>query len=311
MIPLRDFSDQIAAVVDRVAPAVLHVKALMEKRPGVASGSSVIVAPDGYALTNSHVVHGATAVEATLADGRTILADIVGDDPATDLAVLRLAASGLPHAGLGDSNALRVGHLVLALGSPLGLDRTVTCGIVSALGRTLPGGRTGRVIEGVVQTDAPINPGNSGGPLVDAEGKVVGINSAVVFPAQGLGFAVPSNTATFVLSEILAHGRVRRAWLGISAQEILVPARLARAAGVAATRGVAIREVAPGSPAATAGIRPGDILVGAGGKAVQSVPDLHRFLGHDAIGAETTVELLREERRVTVAVRPREMGSAA
>ncbi|MCE9580989.1 MAG: trypsin-like peptidase domain-containing protein [Planctomycetes bacterium] len=311
MIPLRDFSDQLATVVDRVSPALLHVRALLDGRHGVATGSGVVVAPDGYALTNSHVVHGATAVEATLADGRTLLADIAGDDPATDLAVLRLAGSGLAHAELGDSNALRVGHLVLALGSPLGLDRTVTCGIVSALGRTLPGGRTGRVIEGVIQTDAPINPGNSGGPLADADARVVGINSAVVFPAQGLGFAVPSNTASFVLSEILAHGRVRRAWLGVSAQEVLLPARIARAAGSNATRAVALREIAPRSPAAAAGLHPGDLVVAIAGKPVQSVPDLHRALGRDAIDAEIVMDVIRGERKLSLAVRPREIGAAA
>jgi S1-C subfamily serine protease len=251
---LRAWSDELAGLVERVGPAVVHVRAVRERGPGLATGSGVLVTPDAYALTNSHVVHGATALEVVLADGRTLLADVVGDDPATDLAALRVAADGpLPHATLADSNRLRVGDVVLALGSPFGLTRTVTAGIVSALGRTLPSQAAGRVIEGVVQTDAPLNPGNSGGPLVDAEGAVVGINAAVLAPAQGVCFAVPSNTASFVLSELLRHGRVRRAYLGIAGEEVLLPAPLARAHGLASPRGIA---VARGLPRVSARGRP-------------------------------------------------------
>ncbi|TAJ19181.1 MAG: trypsin-like serine protease, partial [Planctomycetota bacterium] len=221
---LHSFSDAVAAVVQRASPAVLHLQSIRERSQGLASGSGVLITPDGYALTNSHVVHGAAAIEALLPDGRTLLADIVGDDPATDLALLRLApAHALPHVELADSGALRVGDFGIAVGAPYGLSFTVTTGIVSALGRTLRA-RDGRAIEGVIQTDAPLNPGNSGGPLLDADARVIGINTAIFHPAQGLCFAIPSSTASFVAAEILAHGRVRRAWLGLGAEEVLLPA---------------------------------------------------------------------------------------
>ncbi len=315
---LRSLSAEVAALVERVGPAVLHVRTAVDpedperggRGSGVATGSGVLIAPDGYALTNSHVVRGAVGVEAALSDGRVVLADVVGDDPATDLALLRLTTDDrLPHAALGDSNGLRVGDFVIAVGSPFGLTRTVTSGIVSALGRTLRS-ETGRMIEGVIQTDAPLNPGNSGGPLLDADGRVVGVNTAIFFPAQGLCFAVPSNTASFVVEEILRHGRVRRAWLGIAAAEVLLPARLAREAGIAAARGVLVQGVERGSPAAAAAVRPGDVLVGFAGKPVGTVTDLHRLLGRDAIETALPLDLLRDGRRRTTTIRPVEVPSA-
>ncbi|HVY60564.1 MAG TPA: trypsin-like peptidase domain-containing protein [Planctomycetota bacterium] len=311
---LKSFSDEVAAVVDKVGPAVLHVRALREGRSGggLASGSGVVVTPDGYALTNSHVVHGAAGIEVDLGDGRTILADLVGDDPATDLALLRLGGSEAPGAApLGDSNALRVGDFAIAVGSPFGLTRTVTCGIVSALGRTLRSELGGRVIEDVIQTDAALNPGNSGGPLLDAEGRVVGINTAIFFPAQGLCFAVPANTASFVIGQILRHGRVRRAYLGIGGEGILFARKLARDHDLAEARGVAVRAVEPGSPAAGARLRPGDVIVRLAGKPVRSVADLHRILDHDAIGAELEVEVLRDVRKLTLRVKPGEVPVAS
>jgi S1-C subfamily serine protease len=308
---LRSLSREVAGVVDAVGPAVLHLRALHGGREGLGSGSGVLVAPDGLALTNSHVVHGASGVEATLSDGRTLLADVLGDDPVTDLAVIRVGvAPPLPHAELGDSNALRVGDWVAAVGSPYGLASTVTVGIVSALGRTLPG-RGGRPLEGVIQTDAPLNPGNSGGPLLDAEGRVAGIATAVFMPAQGLCFAIPSNTASFVLGEVLTHGRVRRAQLGIGAEEVLLPTALARAAGLHEPRGVAVRSVAPGSAAAAAGLAPGDILVGLGGEPLRTVADLHRALGSQAIGREIELLLLRRGARETRRITPAEARAAA
>jgi S1-C subfamily serine protease len=307
---LRSLSDEVAAVVDRIGPAVLHIRAIRERGP-LAGGSGVLIAPDGYALTNSHVVHGAAGIEAELGDGRTVLADVVGDDPATDLALLRLAATDrLPFAPLGDSNALRVGDFVIALGSPFGLARTVTAGIVSALGRSLRSELEGRPIEDVIQTDAPLNPGNSGGPLCDAEGRVVGINTAIFFPAQGLCFAVPARTAAFVTSEILAHGRVRRAYLGVGIEAVLLPAHLAREQGLASARGVAVRSVEKGSPAAAAGLRRGDVVVGLAGKPVESVGDLHRLLDRDAIGARLELEVLRDVRKLRLTVRPGEVPVA-
>jgi S1-C subfamily serine protease len=306
---LEGFSDDVTRVAEAIGPAVLHVRTIQPRGGGQArlgGGSGVFVAPDGYALTNHHVVAGASAIEAELADGRTLLADVVGLDPATDLALLKLASSGsFPHAPLGDSNRVRVGDFVLAVGSPFGLARTVTLGIVSALGRTLPGG-AGRHIEGVIQTDALLNPGNSGGPLVDARGQVIGINTAVQLGAQGICFAVPSNTASFVVGEILAHGRVRRAWLGIGAEEVLLPAPVARREGLKSPRGVGIRSVAPDTPAAAAGLRRGDVLIALGTTPVESVADLHRLLGADAIDARIELAFLRAGVRTTCTVQPRE-----
>jgi S1-C subfamily serine protease len=301
---LRSLSDAVSNVAASVAPAVLHIRALHGRSGQLGGGSGVLVAPDGYALTNSHVVHGASGIEATLNDGRTLLADVFGDDPATDLALLRLPGSDLPFAALGDSNALRVGDWVIAVGSPYGLSFTVTSGIVSALGRSLRSGERGRAIEGVIQTDAPLNPGNSGGPLLDAEGTVVGINTAVFFPAQGLCFAIPSRTASHVTSEILRHGRVRRAWLGVSAEELLLPARVVEVNALSGNRGVAVRDIEAGSPAAAAGLRGGDILVALDGQPVATVSDLHRLLSGEAIGRALRVDFLRKGRLQSAEVRP-------
>jgi len=211
---LKSLADEVAAVVERVGPAVVHVRAIPGREGGrgvrgLSTGSGVLIAPDGLALTNSHVVHGAAGIEVELDDGRSLMADLRGEDPATDLALLRVGAGGdLPFATLADSNAVRVGDGAIAVGSPFGLTRTVTFGIVSALGRSLPSRDAGRRIEGVLQTDAPLNPGNSGGPLLDVEGGVIGINTAILLGGQGLCFAVSSNTASFVVTEVLAHGRV-------------------------------------------------------------------------------------------------------
>lgn len=311
---LRALGDEVAAVVERVGPAVAHVRAIPgpgARARGLSAGSGVLISPDGFALTNSHVVGGSAGVEVELGDGRVLLADLVGDDPATDLALLRLASAGaLPCAELGDSNSLRVGDVAIALGSPFGLTRSVSLGIVSALGRTLPSQAAGRRIEGVIQTDAPLNPGNSGGPLLDDTGRVVGINTAIVLGGQGLCFAVPANTAAFVVGEILAHGRVRRAWLGIQAEEVLLPAGLARSAGLETQRGIGVREVDPGSPAARAGLRKGDVLVALGGRRTQSVADLHRELGAGAIDAALEVRVVRAGGVQSLAVRPEEVPAA-
>ncbi|MDZ4774964.1 MAG: trypsin-like peptidase domain-containing protein [Planctomycetota bacterium] len=311
---LSSLSDEIARLAESVGPALVHVRALRSNHPAMAGGSGVLIDSDGHFLTNSHVVRGATAIEADLSDGRSRIADVIGDDPSTDLALLRVHdTGGIAHARLGDSNRLRVGDFAIALGSPLGLSRTITLGIVSALGRTLQGDSAGRIIEGVIQTDAALNPGNSGGPLVDASGAVVGINTAVVAGAQGLCFAIPSNTAAFVASEMRAHGRVRRAWLGIGAEEVLIPKAILDALKLENPRGVAVRSVAAGSPAAHAGIAPRDVVTTIGGKSIASVADLHRALNHEAIGATLTLEVLRAGRAVKLDIRPvegRARGSA-
>jgi len=310
---LQSFSEEVARVVEVVSPAVAHVRALPGPRRararGLTSGSGVLISPDGLVLTNSHVVHGAVGVELELSDGRTRIADLVGDDPATDLAVLRVHDHALlACVELGDSNALEVGELVIAVGSPFGLTHTVTMGIVSALGRTLASHAAGRVIEGVIQTDAPLNPGNSGGPLLDAEARAVGINTAIVLGGQGVCFAVPSNTASFVLGEVLAHGRVRRAWLGVGAAEVLLSAPIARAAGLEHPRGVAVRSVEDGSPAARSGLMRGDVIVRLGGRTTQTVADLHRLLDHEAIGSELELQVLRAGVPHTLRVRPSEVS---
>jgi S1-C subfamily serine protease len=273
---LDAYSQAVVNVVETVAPAVISVMGRSGDGRG-GSGSGFLLTPDGYALTNSHVAGDRTQLLAETADGDRLPVEVVGDDPATDLAVLRLAASGLPHAQLGDSAALRVGQLVIAMGSPLGLQSTVSTGVVSALGRSMRG-RDGRLIENVVQHAAPINPGNSGGPLVDSRGRVVGINTAIIAMAQGIGFAIPSATAEWVLSEILTHGIVRRRQLGISASIARLPRAMVRELDLLADQGVEVQDVVAGSLAAQAGVRPGDVIVALAGRLVTSIDDIHRLL---------------------------------
>src|SRR5436190_21338883 len=244
---LDAYSQAVIHVVETVSPAVISVSSRGSDGRG-GGGAGFIVTPDGYAITNSHVVDNRAKLEAETVEGDRLRAEIIGDDPATDLAVVRLAASGLPYAQLGDSDALRVGQLVIAMGSPFGFQSTVSTGVVSALGRSMRA-RDGRLIENIVQHAAPINPGNSGGPLVDSRGLVVGINTAIIAMAQGLGFAIPSNTAEWVLQEILAHGSVRRRQLGIVANVTRLPRALVRGLDLVADQGVEVREVASRSVA--------------------------------------------------------------
>jgi S1-C subfamily serine protease len=273
---LDAYSQAVIHVVETVSPAVVSMFGQDAAGRGGA-GSGFIVTPDGYAITNSHVIEGRPKLMAETADGDKLPAEIVGDDPATDLAIVRLAASGLPYAQLGDSDALRVGQLVIAMGSPLGLHSTVSTGVVSALGRSMRA-RDGRLIENIVQHAAPINPGNSGGPLVDSRGFVVGINTAIIAMAQGLGFAIPSKTAEWVLQEILTHGRVRRRQLGIVAKVARIPRALVRDLDLLADQGVEVSDVVPRSIAASAGVLAGDVIVALAGRLVTSVDDVHRLL---------------------------------
>jgi S1-C subfamily serine protease len=273
---LDAYSQAVIHVVETVSPAVISIFGRDSDGRGGA-GSGFIVTPDGYALTNSHVIDDRPKLMAETADGDRLRAELVGDDPATDLAVIRIASNGLPYAQLGDSDALRVGQLVIAMGSPLGLQSTVSTGVVSALGRSMRA-RDGRLIENIVQHAAPINPGNSGGPLVDSRGRIVGINTAIIAMAQGLGFAIPSKTAEWVLQEILAHGRVRRRQLGIVAQVTRLPRTLVRQLDLLADQGVEVREVVPKGVADRAGIRPEDVIVSLAGRLVTSIDDLHRLL---------------------------------
>jgi S1-C subfamily serine protease len=308
---LDSYSQAVIDVVDRVGPAVvrLAVRNGDPVRPGQSrggSGSGVILAPDGLILTNSHVAGAASRIEVTTADGQDLHARLVGDDPDTDLALIRIdEPATLPSARLGDSKRLKRGQLVIAIGNPLGFESTVTTGVVSALGRSLRS-RNGRLIDDVIQTDAALNPGNSGGPLVSSRGEVVGINTAVIMGAQGICFAVAANTASFVLGELVRHGRVRRAFIGIAAQQTAIPPLRRRAAGLAQDRAVMIGTVEADSAAALAGLRPGDIIVALDGVTIAGADDLVRALTGDKIGRSVAFEVLRGTERLTVAAAPRE-----
>ena len=289
---LDAYSRAVVSVVEAVSPAVLSVSSASGES-SAGSGSGFLISADGYALSNSHVVDGRTEMVAETADGDRVDAQLVGDDPATDLALLRLAASDLPHADIGDSAALRVGQLVIAMGSPLGLQSTVSTGIVSALGRSMRG-RDGRLIENIIQHSAPINPGNSGGPLVDSRGRVVGVNTAIIAWAQGLGFAVPSNTARWIVDEFLSHGRVRRRQLGIVATTVPLPRPLVRDLDLLTDQAAQVVEVVENSPAHAAGIRPEDVIVALHGRIVTGVDDIHRLLTQFPLKESLTVTILRE-----------------
>jgi S1-C subfamily serine protease len=296
---LDAYSQAVIHVVETVSPAVISVTG--RGQGGGGGGSGFIVTPDGYAITNSHVVDNRPKLEAETAEGDRLRAEIVGDDPATDLAIVRLSASGLPYAQLGDSDALRVGQLVIAMGSPFGFQSTVSTGVVSALGRSMRA-RDGRLIENIVQHAAPINPGNSGGPLVDSRGRIVGVNTAIIAMAQGLGFAIPSNTVEWVLQEIMAHGSVRRRQLGIVANVTRLPRATVRQLDLLADQGVEVRAVAPRSIADLAGIRPDDMIVALAGRLVTSIDDLHRLLMAVPVDQGFELTIIRGERQRTVHV---------
>lgn len=300
---LRSFGDAVAAVVERVRPAVLHLRTLAKGRTA-GSGSGFLCGPDGLALTNHHVVEGADAVEATLADGRSFLVDVLGVDPATDLALLRLPERpAVEPLELADSARLRVGDTALAVGCPHGLSHSVSIGIISGLGRSLRS-RTGRTIEDVLQTDAPLNPGNSGGPLLDADGRVVGVATAIFFPAQGLCFAVPSSTALAVIPELLGNGKVVRGYLGIGVDGVELSPAVAERLGLGVFRALAVASLAPAGPAAVGGMRVGDLLVEIDGRAIRSAGDLHRVLDRGSIGRAVAVVVLRRDALVRLEVTP-------
>lgn len=302
------YSQAVVDVVDRVGPAVVRVETPpdRDKRQRGGTGSGVVISPDGLVLTNSHVVQGAIAVRLTLADTRTVKARVLGDDPHTDLALLRVVDDvALPAARLGNSKTLRRGQLVVAIGNPLGFESTVTAGVVSALGRSLRS-RTGRLIDDVIQTDAALNPGNSGGPLVSSQGEVIGINTAVIAGAQGICFAVASNTASYAVSEIVRHGRVRRAFIGVAGQTVPLPRRLALVLGLRQTSGVVIASLEPDSPATKAGLQPGDIVLALDGEPVTGADDLVRLLGAERIGLATRLTVIAGNERKQVTIVPAE-----
>ncbi len=296
---LDAYSQAVIRVVEAVSPAAIGLAAGAGGRGG--SGAGFLVTPDGYALTNSHVVADRTRLTATTTDGDRLDAELIGDDPVTDLALVRLAARDLPVAQLGNSDALRVGQLLIAIGSPFGFQSTVSTGVVSALNRTMRG-EGGRLIENIIQHSAPLNPGNSGGPLVDSRGRVVGINTAVIAMAQGLGFAVPANTARWVIGELLAHGRVRRLHLGITASSVSVPRRLVVDLDLLNDRAIEVVAVEPGGPAAAASMRPGDLIIGMGGRLLSSIDDLHRLLSNSGADRRLVLAVVRAGRELELRV---------
>jgi len=310
---LDAYSRAVIDVVDRVGPAVVGLAVRAERTRGGA-GSGVVVAPDGLILTNSHVAGaaggGSAHIAVTTPDGQDLRARLVGDDPDTDLALLRVdEAVTLPAARLGDSKRLKRGQLVIAIGNPLGFESTVTTGVVSALGRSLRS-QNGRLIDDLIQTDAALNPGNSGGPLVSSHGEVVGINTAIIMGAQGICFAVAANTANFVLGELVRHGRVRRAFIGISAQQTAIPPRLARAASLAQESAVMVGSVETGSAADRSGLAAGDIIVALEGRAITGADDLIRALTGDTIGKSVTLDVLRGTERRRFSLTPQERRRA-
>src|ERR1700736_63196 len=323
-IPVEDqalldaYSRAVIDVVDRVGPAVVGLTIHTGEangRPRSGTGSGVVVAPDGLILTNSHVAGaGSTAsssarIEVTTPEGQHLTARLVGDDPDTDLALIRIVEPvTLPAALLGDSKKLKRGQLVIAIGNPLGFESTVTTGVVSALGRSLRS-RTGRLIDDVIQTDAALNPGNSGGPLVSSHGEVVGVNTAVIMGAQGICFAVAANTASFVLGELVRHGRVRRAYIGIAAQQFTLSRRLRHAGGLNQESAVLAATVEAGSPADRAGIKTRDIILGLDGTAITGGDDLIRVLAGDKIGRTVEIEILRNGGRLALPLVPEERAN--
>ncbi len=310
---LDAYSRAVIAAVERVSPSVVNVEVHQaaghtrtgEPRERRGGGSGFIFTPDGLILTNSHVVHNAVRAEVTLSDGRRVPAHTIGDDPATDLAVIRIDAGGLQAAALGDSKQLRPGQLAIAIGNPYGFQSTVTAGVVSALGRSLRS-YSGRLIEDVIQTDAALNPGNSGGPLVDSEGGVIGVNTATILPAQGICFAIGINTAKFVASRLLRDGRIRRSWIGVSAQTVPIHRRVVRFYNLSQETGVVVLGVEEPSPARTAGLREGDVIVALDDKAVAGVDDLHRLLTDAQVGARCVLTVIRHTERLVLPIVPQE-----
>jgi S1-C subfamily serine protease len=288
---LDSYSQTVTAVVQRVASSVVNIR--VETRDGRGgNGSGFIIARDGFILTNAHVVHGGLRYEVTLHDARSFPAELVGEDPDTDLAVLRIDAPNLQHVRFADSAGIRVGQIAVAIGSPYGFQQTVTSGIVSALGRSMRA-ESGRLMDDIIQTDAALNPGNSGGPLVNSAGEVIGVNTAVILPAQGICFSIASNTAHFVAAWLIKEGRIRRSAIGVAGQNVPLHPRVVRFHKLERDRGVLVAELDPNSPAARAGVRQGDIIVGFKGRPIATIDDLHKRLVAAEIGVPSPVMILR------------------
>jgi S1-C subfamily serine protease len=307
---LDAYSRAVVGAADRVSTSVVNIEVRHRGRQAdgemQSSGSGFLFAPDGFILTNSHVVQGAGQIDVSLLDGRHFRAEKVGDDPETDLAVIRIAAPNLVAAHLGDSQKIRVGQLVVAIGNPYGFQCTVTAGVVSALGRSLRS-LSGRLIDNVIQTDAALNPGNSGGPLVTSSGEVIGVNTAVISVAQGICFAIGINTAKFVVASLLKYGRVRRSYIGVGGQNIPIARRVVRFHGLSVETGVLVEAVEPDSPANRAGIRKGDIIVGFGGTDVAGIDELHKLLTEETVGTTSPLVVLRGAEKLFVNIIPDEV----
>lgn len=310
---LDAYSSSVTGAVERISPSVAHIEVHQtagrtragEPRERQGGGSGFVFTPDGLILTNSHVVHEAVRIAVTLSDGRHMPATLIGEDPASDLAVIRVDEPGLVAAELGDSQKLRVGQIAIAIGAPYGFQSTVTAGVVSALGRSLRS-YSGRLIDDVIQTDASLNPGNSGGPLVDSSGRVIGVNTATILPAQGICFAIGINTAKFVASRLLRDGRIRRSYVGISGQTVPVHRRIVRFYDLPKESGALVQHVEENSPAKHAGLRAGDIIIALEGQQVAGVDDLHRLLTEVRVGVSSVLTVLRWTEKLEVKIVPEE-----
>lgn len=307
---LDAYSQAVIRVAERVSPSVVNIEVYHPQRrrnsqEAQGNGSGFIITPDGYILTNSHVVHGATRIDVTLADGRKTSAELIGDDPDTDLAVIRIHAPNLAPVKLGDSQSVRVGQLVVAIGNPYGFQATVTAGVVSALGRSLRA-RSGRLINDVIQTDAALNPGNSGGPLVTSTGEVIGVNTAIILPAQGICFATAINTAKFVTAALIKEGRIRRGYIGVGGQNTPLHRRLVRYHDLPVETGVLVLSTEPESPAYRAGLIQGDVIVGFNAEPIASIDDLHRRLTEEKVGVQSALIVIRGTEKLRVSITPEE-----
>ncbi|MBI3857895.1 MAG: trypsin-like peptidase domain-containing protein [Planctomycetes bacterium] len=303
---LDAYSQTVMRVAEKVGPAVVSIEVEASRRSGRqgrGGGSGFLFTPDGFILTNSHVVHGAADIEVTLTGGRRFQGALIGDDPQTDLAVVRILAPDLSAAPLGDSAALRAGQMVVAIGNPYGFQWTLTAGVVSALGRSLRS-QSGRLIDNIIQTDAALNPGNSGGPLVNSRGEVIGVNTAVILPAQGICFAIPSATAQFVAQRLIRDGVIRRGWIGVGGQNVALHRRILFLHGLSGDGGVLVQGVDSDGAAARAGVRDGDVIVSFGSQRINGIDDLHRLLTEEAVGKTVKLGVLRQDERTELDLTP-------
>src|ERR1051326_6898925 len=306
---LDEYSRAVVSAVERVAPSVLNIEVQQRSKNGprefAGNGSGFVITPDGFILTNSHVVHGATRITVNLSDGRDYGTHIIGDDPETDLAVIRIDAPQLVHVRLADSESLRVGQLAIAIGNPFGFQASVTAGVISALGRSMYS-QSGRLIDNIIQTDAALNPGNSGGPLVNSAGEVVGVNTAMIRPAQGICFAIGSNTAKFVAGWLIKDGKIRRSYIGVAGQNVPIHRRIVRFYGLTLETGVLVASVEKNSPAERAGLRAGDLIIAFNNQPIGSVHHLHKVLVGEQINVTSSLTIIRHTEKLEVPILPAE-----